>query len=435
MKSIGGDNGQKPRCGSQKGSLTRWVQLALGMTAMLAISSPQYVWTLFVSPIRSELKASLSALQVTIALFSVFQAGLGPIYGWIAVRMSTRWLGVAGGLLVGLSWVISGYAASVPALYVSYGAMAGIGTGLVYVAVIELMILWFPDRRGLAVGMAAGSYGFGAIITTFPIAFSIGASGYRSTLVTFGVGLAAIISLASLWMRRPTQKEALEFGPSIESGGRALVGATTRQMVRTPAFWWMYVAMAMMATGGLMAISQLSAFAKDFGITDGVRVFGMAALPLAMTIDRIANGITRPFFGWLSDLIGRENTMCAAFVLEGIAITLLLTFGRDPLTFTVLTGMVFFGWGEIYSLFPSLQADVFGTAHAAKNFGVLLTATAVGSILGGPMAAAVYETTRSWDFVFYAVIGLDLCAAFIVMFIIKPMLRNAGAVILNAGET
>lgn len=406
-------------------SRTRWIQAGLGMVAMMAVSSPQYVWALFVGPIMKEFSVSLSVLQVTIALFSFLSCGLGPIYGFIASHLSSRQLGVLGGGLIGASWVLSGHAHSVMALYVTYGVLSGLATGFVYVAVVELMILWFPDRRGMAMGLASGSYGFGAIVTTFPIATSIKASGYQSTLTVFGYLLAVIIIAASLWMRRPRKEEVEGFVASTTVASvKADGSATTGQMLRSPVFWLLYIAMSMMATGGLMAISQLGAFAKDFGITDDVKVFGLAALPLAMTIDRIANGFTRPFFGWVSDKIGRENTMFVAFILEAMAIMLLLRFGSDPVMFVILTGVVFFGWGEIYSLFPSLQADLFGAKHAAKNFGVLLTATAVGSVLGGPVAALLYESTHSWNFVFYSVIVLDVAAALLVFFVIKPLARR-----------
>lgn len=403
---------------------SRWVQLLLGMVAMMAISSPQYVWALFVMPMKTSLDVSLSALQVTIALFSIFQCGFGPFHGFVAGKLSSRQLALAGGLITGASWVLSSQVTSLPVLYFTYGVLSGIGTGFVYVAVVELMIQWFPDRRGLAIGMVSGSYGFGAVVTTFPVDSMIRASGYPTTLLTFGFILAAVIMLAALGMARPplgwVQQNAAK-ASVLNAGVRSY---TTAQMMRAPVFWVMFLAMSMVATGGLMAISQLGAFAKDFGITPQTTVIGLAALPLALTIDRIANGLTRPFFGWLSDHVGRENTMFFAFALEGVAILALLKYGHNPVAFVLLTGLVFFGWGEIYSLFPSLQADLFGPKYAAKNFGVLLIATAVGSIFGGPMAALLYERTQSWSTVFYSVIALDFIAAILVLAAIKPMSRK-----------
>lgn len=399
---------------------TPWLQLALGMIAMLAISSPQYVWALFVQPMQATLGVSLSALQVTFALFSIFQCGIGPLHGELAARVSSRTFVILGGVLVGLSWVSSAYVTSLPALYLTYGVLSGIGTGWVYVAVVELMVQWFPRRRGFAVGMVAGCYGLGAIVTTFPIAASLRDSGLRDTLVMFGIALAAIIIVSALGMRRldaSTQRSH----PDLAAPAAGPPGYTPGQMLRTPLFWLMFAIMAMVATGGLMAISQLGALASHFGITSSTLVLGMAALPLALTLDRAANGLTRPFFGWVSDKIGREPTMLLAFLLEALSIFLLLKLGAHPVAFVVLSAVVFFGWGEIYSLFPSLQADVFGTRHAARNFGYLLIATAVGSVLGGPIAALLFEKTRSWDIVFHCIIALDVAAALLSILVLKPM--------------
>lgn len=395
----------------------RWIQLVLGVIAMLAISSPQYVWTLFVAPFREELKVSLAALQVTFALFSIFQCGLGPLHGKLASLVSPRLFVAVGGLLVGLSWIASAQVRSLPLLYLSYGVLSGVGTGFVYVAVAELMVRYFPDRRGFAVGMAAGSYGFGAILTTFPIAASLKALGFEKTLTLFGAILAAVIVLAALGMKRPPAPAAA--GESAEPG----VGPAT--MLRSPAFWLMFVMMTMVATGGLMAISQLGPIATSLGVTADAKVMGLAALPLALTLDRLANGFTRPFFGWISDRIGREPTMALAFTLEAAAVFLLMRLGGHPVAFVLLSALVFFGWGEIYSLFPSLQADVFGSRYAVQNVGWLVIGTAIASVLGAPVAAWLVERTGSWTAVFWSIIALDLAAALMAITLLAPMRRRA----------
>lgn len=402
---------------------TRWIQLALGVAAMMAISSPQYVWALYVQPMRTDLAVSLSALQVTIAVFSICQCGLGPLHGFLAQKFSARGFAMTGGVLVGASWLSSSLVQDVRLLYVTYGVLSGIGTGMIYVVVLELMSKWFPDRRGFAIGMAAGSYGFGAILTTFPIAGAIESSGWRGALLIYGIVIGAVCVVAALGFRRP---------PPVEARSAAIAAApvdtahsyTPRQMLATPMFWLLFVMMSMISTGGLMVISQIGAFAADFGIGPEVTVFGLAALPLALTVDRAANGVTRPFFGWVSDHIGRENTMVIAFTLEGVAILLLFQYGSDPLLFVLLTGLVFFGWGEIFSLFPSLQADLFGPRYAANNFGFLLIATAVGAVFGGPLAALVYEQTGSWFAVFGPVAALDFLTAFLALTVLKRMRRT-----------
>jgi len=278
---------------------------------------------------------------------------------------------------------------------------------------------WFPDKRGFAVGMVAGSYGFGAILTTFPIDAMIKAQGYRHALLVYGIVLGAICILAALGMKKPN--EEIELAPP-EAGQAANVkDLTPRQMLSTADFWILFLMMTMVGTGGLMVISNMAIFAKDFGIGPKTMVFGMAALPLALTLDRIANGATRPVFGWISDVLGRENTMAIAFTLEAIAIMLLMIVGSNPILFVILSGIVFFGWGEIFSLFPSAQADLFGLKHSAQNFGFLLSSIAVSSILGGPLAALLYEKIGSWPAVFMIVAGADLAAAAMALLVLKPM--------------
>ena len=194
-------------------------------------------------------------------------------------------------------------------------------------------------------------------------------------------------------------------------------------MVKNPIFWLMFVMMTMMSTSGLMVTSQLAAFAKDAGI-GSVMLWGMAAVPLALTIDRICNGLTRPFFGFVSDRIGRENTMFVAFLLEAIAMTLWLNTSDNVVLFVLLSGLVFFGWGEIFSLFPSTLTDTFGTRHATVNYGCLYIAQGIGSILGGPLAALLREKTGTWTPVFSLAIGADILTALLALFVLKAMRKR-----------
>jgi MFS family permease len=182
----------------------------------------------------------------------------------------------------------------------------------------------------------------------------------------------------------------------------------------------MFAMMTMMSTGGLMVTSNFANFARDFGVAD-VLVLGLAALPFALTVDRLMNGFTRPFFGWVSDRIGRENTMGLAFGLEAGAILLLLLLSRNAPAFVLLSGLVFFGWGEIFSLFPSTLTDTFGSRYATTNYGFLYIAQGVGSILGGPVAAAIRVAAGSWTPVFGLVVAMDIATALLALFALKPL--------------
>jgi OFA family oxalate/formate antiporter-like MFS transporter len=396
---------------------TRWIQLGLGLVCMMTISSPQYVWTLMTKPLAAKLGIALPELQVTFSILVLLQAFFSPFQGALIDRFGPRLLISIGTLLAGVSWVLASYAHSTPMLYLTYGGVGGLGTGIVYVGVVGLVVRWFPDRRGFAAGAVAAGYGMGAILTTFPIAESLASRGVESTLWLFGIVFAAVGFIASQGLRVPPAA----LGQSAPGAQSAVTARDYRpsEMLKQPLFWLMFLMMTMMATSGLMVTSQMATFATDFGVSK-VMVFGLAALPLALTIDRFTNGLTRPLFGWVSDRMGRENTMGFAFALEGIAMALWLLTRDNAVLFVLLSGLVFFGWGEIFSLFPSTLTDTFGTRYATANYGWLYISFGVGSIFGGPLAALLHQHTGSWIPVFGCAIALDLGTAALAMFVLKP---------------
>jgi len=407
-------------------SSARWVQLLLGFIVMMTISSPQYVWTLFTGDFIKTTGGKLSDVQWTITILIVLQTWLAPVQGFLVEKFGPKLLIGLGAVLSGMGWVASSYATDLTTLYLTYGLLCGIGTGIVYVGIIGLMVKWFPGMRGFATGIVAAGYGFGAIFSTFPIDAMMKAQGYRPTLVTFGAIFAVVGLLAALMLRSPRPGEvAAQVVGGASAPGR---NYTPGEMLKTPVFWLMFLMFSMMSTGGLMVITQFKEFAKAFGIdgTTMVTIAGMTmfAIPAALTFDRVTNGLTRPFFGWISDTIGRENTMGLAFILEGCAIYLLLQFRTDPFMLVVLSGLVFFGWGEIFSLFPSTLTDTFGPEHATTNYGFLYMAQGIGSILGAPVAAMIYERTHDWLPVFYTIIGMDILTGLLALLVLKPLRRS-----------
>jgi MFS family permease len=279
------------------------------------------------------------------------------------------------------------------------------------------MVRWFPDRRGFAAGAVAAGYGMGAIVTTFPISASLATRGLDATLWIYGIAFAIVGFVASQGLRVPRDAA---LGPASAAAAPGVPNLRPSQMMKSPLFWLMFAMMTMMSTSGLMVTSQMATFAADFGITKVV-VFGMAALPLALTIDRFTNGLTRPLFGWVSDRFGRENTMFFAFALEGVAMALWLLTRDNAVLFVLLSGVVFFGWGEIFSLFPSTLTDTFGTRHATENYGWLYISQGIGSIFGGPLAALLHQHAQSWVPVFSVAITLDIVTALLALFALKPM--------------
>jgi oxalate/formate antiporter len=396
--------------------------LLLGIIAMMAISSPQYTWTLFTGPLNKQLGTTLAEIQFTASLLIMLQTFVSPAQAYLVDRFGPRNLIAIGAALSGGSWVLAAQATSLTMLYITYGVIGGFGTGIIYVGVIGLMVRWFPDRRGLATGLAAAGYGFGAFFTSFPIANMIAGSGYQHTLVVWGLIQGAIGIAAALGLRAPPEGyQPANYDPEIvKTEMQSKRSYTPGEMLQNPIFYLLFIMMTMMSTGGLMVVLNVGPFAKDAHV-DQALVFGFAALPLSLTLSRVTNGATRPFFGWISDRIGRENTMALAFSLEAAAILILFAFLDNPAMFVVLTGLVFFGWGEIFSLFPSTLTDTFGPKFAATNYGFLYIAQGIGSVLGGPAAAYLRQMTGTWTTVFLLVAVLDALTALLAIGVLKGM--------------
>jgi OFA family oxalate/formate antiporter-like MFS transporter len=399
----------------------RWLQLTLGIIGMVMIANLQYGWTLFVNPIQDKFHWAKAAIQVAFTTFVFVETWLVPLEGYLIDRFGPGRITIAGGVLVGISWSLDAFASSLPVLYVA-AAIGGIGAGIVYGAMVGQALKWFPDRRGLAGGLTAAGFGAGSAATIVPIAQMIHASGYQHTFLVFGIVQGVAIVAIGTLLRAPRPGEAPTPVPS-----RTVLQSTRdfgpREVLSQPLFYVMYVTMLCVACGGVMATAQLGPIAKDFHV-DGIPVpilaFTLPALQWALVLDRILNGLARPAFGWISDYIGRENTMFAAFLLEALAIFLMMKFAADPLYFVLLSGLLFFAYGEIFSLFPSLSADTWGRKFATTNYGLLYTAKGTAALLV-PFSSMLADATGSWMPVFEIAMGLNIAAALLAFFVIKPM--------------
>ena len=403
----------------------RWLQLAIGIVCMSMIANLQYGWTLFVNPIADKFHWAKASIQVAFTIFVLTETWLVPVEGYLVDRFGPAPIAVAGGILVGLAWMMNSIADSLPLLYIA-AAIGGIGAGAVYGTCVGNALRWFPDRRGLAAGLTAMGFGAGSALTVVPIASMIKSSGYEATFLYFGLGQGLVVFVLGWLLREPARAEAPDALAAVATTSR---DRSPLQMVASPAFWVMYAMFVMMAAGGLMATAQLAPIAKDFRIADvPVSLLGITlpALTFALSIDRALNGITRPLFGWISDRIGRENTMFIAFSLEAAGILLLSRFGQDPVAFVVLSGLVFFAWGEIYSLFPATCCDTYGTRHAAANAGLLYTAKGTAALLV-PLTSILSGTGGGWHTVFLSASLLNLVAAFLALLVLKPMRARMSA--------
>ena len=399
---------------------TRWRQLAFGIICMVMIANLQYGWTLFVGPIDEKYQWGRAAIQVAFTIFVLTETWLVPIEGYLIDKFGPRIMISASGVLVAIGWVINSIADSLFLLYVG-AAIGGIGAGVIYGGSVGNALKWFPDRRGLAAGLTAAGFGAGSALTVIPIANMIRSSGYESAFLWFGLGQGIVVVLVALLLRAPAPGEvASPASPAVQQTRRDYSPA---EVLKTPVFWVMYAMFVMVGAGGLMAVAQLAPIAADFNVgTIPVSILGLTlpALTFALTIDRVLNGVCRPFFGWVSDQIGRENTMFIAFFIEGVGIYALLMFAGNPLLFVILSGLVFFAWGEIYSLFPATCTDIYGRKFATANYGMLYTAKGTAALLV-PLANVLTNATGSWHAVFYVAAILNIVAAVMALAVLKPM--------------
>ncbi len=406
--------------GAGSGISNRWVQLVVGIVGMVMIANLQYGWTLFVIPITEKFHWTRTALQVAFTIFVLTETWLVPFEGYLVDLFGPRLLVALGGVLVGIAWVINAKAATLTTFYAA-AAIGGVGAGIVYGTAVGNALKWFTDRRGLAAGLTAAGFGAGSALTIIPIHNMIKGSGYQSAFLYFGILQGAVVLLAAMFMRAPQRGDVTAtVKPRVEQSGRDF---SWQEAVRTPIFWLLYVMFVMVATGGLMATAQLGPMATDYKVSKlPVSLLGitLAALPFALSLDRIMNGLTRPFFGWVSDQIGRENTMFIAFGAEGLAIVLLLKLAHIPAMFVVLSGLVFFAWGEIYSLFPAISGDLFGKKFATTNYGLLYTAKGTASLLV-PIGSMLKASTGSWVPIFGLAIAFDFTAALLALLVLKPL--------------
>jgi MFS transporter, OFA family, oxalate/formate antiporter len=401
----------------------RWTQLVIGICAMVMIANYQYGWTFFVPDIQKKFGWDRASIQWAFTLFVLFETWLVPVEGWFVDRYGPRLVVLAGGILCALGWVINAKAGSLDGYYLGM-IIAGIGAGAVYGTCVGNALKWFPDKRGLAAGLTAAGFGAGSALTVAPIQTMIKDSGFQTTFLYFGLGQGIIVMMMAFLLVAPKPGQV---PPAVRN---ATIMQTRRnyepaEVIREPIFWLMYVMFVLVGAGGLMVTANLKPIGVDWKI-DSIPVtligVSMTTITFAATIDRILNGLTRPFFGWVSDMIGRENTMFIAFGLEGIGIWALYMLGHNPLWFVLLSGVVFFAWGEIYSLFPSTCTDTFGAKFATTNAGLLYTAKGTAALLV-PAANYLQQSTGSWDSVFLISAGANIVASLLALVALKPWRR------------
>jgi OFA family oxalate/formate antiporter-like MFS transporter len=388
---------------------------------MVMIGNLQYAWTLFVQPMMAGHHWKLSEVQWGFTVFIAIMTWSMPLSGWLIDRLGPRTFMTIAGVLCGAGWASLGFTHSLPEFYAVY-ALAGLGNAFVYCCSTALGLKWFPDKRGVASGLIAAGYGSGAALFNPIFGHFIHTTDYRTTFLYSGVILGAVVIVAGQLLKYPPMG-FLPVPPTVKSNLRRQTEQfNSVEMLRTPQFYVLFGMMLMVGIGGLMATAQVAPVARNFKI-------GSTALAIALSLNPLGNGLSRFFWGRVSDSLGRERTMALAFSLQAVFLASVTTLGRQGDVWFVVTMMlVFLTWGELYVLFPVVLADMFGARHAASNYSFLYVTKGLASILAGGLAAQLFEKTGSWNYAFYASAGLALCSALAALGLRKMPLPAKGGI-------
>ena len=408
----------------------RWTQLIAGVICMIMIANLQYGWTLFVGPMNKAHGWDVASIQLAFSIFVALETWLTPLEGWIVdllgARRGAKLMVAFGGIFIALGWIINAEADTLMMLYLG-AVVSGVGGGAVYATCVGQAVKWFPDRRGLAVGLTAAGFGAGAALTVIPIRAVIDSAGYQAAFLWFGIGQGVIVFVLAWLLRAPEAGEIAAMQsttpPKVMQSARSYAPG---EVLASPVFWVLYIMFVMVSASGLMATAQIALIAKDFNVANTVILGGATALSVALIVDNVANGAARPMFGWVSDHIGREYTMALAFGLGAVAYWLLGSMGTAPWAFVLFAALIFLTWGEIFSLFPSTCTDSFGPKFATVNLSLLYTAKGASAFLV-PVANMIQKATGSWHMVFLATAVMNFVVVGLALFILKPMRSRVAA--------
>ena len=393
--------------------MNRWVRLWSAFVGMVMIGNLQYAWTLFAQPMvkaHAQQHWQLSDVQWGFGLFIAAGTWTMPLLASFIDKTGPRVLMALSGLLCAIGWGSLGHVSSLTSFYLLY-SVAGVGVACVYACGVSIAVKWFPDRRGIASGLITAGYGMGAAAFNPLFNQLIRTIGYSDTFLWTGISHGALILLAGLVLVNPPADYRVAAGAVKAKVRRHDVDFTYSEMLRTPQFYFLFLAMLSVGIGGLMVTAQLKPVATNFNIGD-------AALTVALVLTPLANGSARILWGWVSDYLGRERTMFTAFLLQSIFLLSATTLGRTgDARFVLLMVLVFLTWGELYVLFPAVLADLYGSKNSALNYSFLYSAKGFASLLGGGLAATLFEKTGSWNYAFFGSSALALLSALMALYV------------------
>ena len=402
--------------------MNRWVRLWSAFVGMVMIGNLQYAWTLFAQPMvkaHAQQHWHLSDVQWGFGLFIAAGTWTMPFLASFIDKTGPRLLMAMSGILCAVGWGSLGHVGSLASFYALYG-MAGVGVACVYACGVATAVKWFPDRRGTASGIITAGYGMGAAAFNPLFNHLIHSIGYADTFLWTGTTHGALILLAGLVLVNPPagyRVAAAKVKPKVR---RHDLDFTAAEMLRTPQFYFLFLAMLSIAIGGLMVTAQLKPVASNFKI-------GEAAVTVALVLTPLANGSSRILWGWVSDYLGREWAMFTAFLLQAAFLLAATTIGRaGDVQFVVLMTLVFLTWGELYVLFPAVLGDLYGSKNSALNYSFLYSAKGFASLLGSGIAATLFEKTGTWNYAFFGSAALALLAAVMALFVRRIPLPQKG---------
>src|ERR1051326_1470893 len=394
--------------------MNRWVRLWCAFVGMIMIGNLQYAWTLFAEPMvkaHADQHWQLSEVQWGFGLFIAAGTWAMPFFASYIDKYGPRLFMIASGALCAIGWGALGYVSSLISFYVLF-CMAGIGVACVYACGVSTAVKWFPDKRGIASGLITAGYGGGAFLFNPLFDYFINSAGYSDSFLWSGISHGALIALSGLVMVNPPATYKVAAVAAVKPNVRRHdLQFTCSEMLRTPQFYFLFVAMLSVAIGGLMVTASVKPVATDFKI-------GHDALTIALFLYPLANALSRILWGSVSDHMGRERTMFVAFLLQAIFLLALPTLGRQgDAIWVALVVLVFLTWGELYALFPTVLADLYGSKNSAGNYAFLYSAKGFAALLGGGLATNLFEITGTWDYPFYGCAAMALLSAFMALYV------------------
>jgi OFA family oxalate/formate antiporter-like MFS transporter len=395
-------------------SISRWWRL-LGAVLMTLALGTLYAWSVFVAPLEHEFGWKRAQTSAVFTFAAVMFAASLLLAGRLQDRFGPFWISVTGSILISLSFFLFSYTSSLYFLYFFYGVLGGVGTGFGYGTVVPVMAKWFPDKTGLAIGLALAGFGSGsAIFGSFANLVLFPGFGWRtSCMMLSGIFLVMTMTAAFL-LKNPVVRLHPTDNISAFSTATTRHQYTPGEVLRTPAFYLLWLGFGLGSTAGLMVISQLIPFANSQGIASATLA------TLGLVVGAFGNVSGRVLSGWLSDILGRLNTLRVVLAMSCVAMPALYWVGAHLTALYVLIYFVYFSYGAQASVIPSTVSDFWGTRYAGTNYGSLFTAWGFAGILGPTIGGVLFDKYRNYGVAFYTAAALAVVALICVLIARRP---------------